>query len=219
VLNESGEYDVYVVGYSDASYELRVESFTTVAVQGGGGSGVVGSGAVGSSGGGGSGGGSGGGGAFGMASIFSLLAVVLVRFRRRVNMKLPVACSLGVLPAEQVDVVFSLYNNSDKPLEYLPWGTPLEANLTRDVFAIELNGDVLPYVGPVVKRRPPVKEDHDILQPGENREVVVNVASYYDMTAAGSYIINWRDDGALAYQFRDVALAAPGSVEILRNSQ
>ena len=252
-LNQSGDYQINVVGYTDASYELQVQQFTTVAVQGDNGLG---------------GGSSGGGGFFGTTSLLSFLVIAALRFRRKFALKSALPCGLFITllsacqapglstdngatsggtelkskngvtqvvtgdeaaailklgslkkeysPAEQVDVVFSLQNNSDKPIEYLPWGTALEADLTGDVFAIEFNGAELPYVGPVVKRREPVKEDNDILQPGENREVVVNLARSYDMSSPGSYTIKWRDDGALAYQLRELTLAVPESVEIIR---
>jgi len=121
--------------------------------------------------------------------------------------------------AEQVEVVFSLLNSTDKPIEYLPWGTALEADLTADVFVIEFEGAELPYVGPIVKRREPVKEDHDILQPGESREVVVNVGRSYDMATPGAYRISWRGDGALAFQLRALPLSTPESIEILKLSE
>ena len=104
--------------------------------------------------------------------------------------------SAGIRPGENivlsdlpVEILFYLSNNTDQPIEILPWATPLERPLTADVFVVTYNGETLPYVGRVVKRAAPSASDYITLQPGEKIESVVNLSQSYDMRSTGEYQI------------------------------
>ena len=94
-----------------------------------------------------------------------------------------------VLSDQAVEVLFYLANNTEEPIEILPWATPLERPLTADVFVVTFNGEAMPYVGRVVKRAAPTAADYITLQAGDKIEAVVNVSQGYDMRGVGDYQI------------------------------
>jgi len=108
--------------------------------------------------------------------------------------------SAGIRPVEAhlqegmpLEVLFYLSNNGDSAIKILPWGTPLEQPMTADLFLVTKALDIVPYGGIVVKRRPPEAGDYMTLAAGEKREMVVDVSSAYDVSAAGEYTVVLRD--------------------------
>ncbi len=95
----------------------------------------------------------------------------------------------SLLAAQPMEVLYYLDNGTDTAVEVLPWGTPLEKTLTADVFVVTKEGDVMPYGGRIVKRRPPGPDDYITLAAGERREAVVNLSDAYDSSATGEYTV------------------------------
>jgi len=134
----------------------------------------------------------------GLLSLFTALAAceAVPTEKARVT-KLPVGTvSVGikpienvVLPAEPLEILFYVNNATDDSVEILPWGTPLEKTMTADRFSVSINGETIPYGGPVVKRPGPGPEDYITLVAGEKKETVVSVSDNYDVSAAGEYKI------------------------------
>lgn len=94
-----------------------------------------------------------------------------------------------LLSQEPMEVLFYFHNATDKAVTILPWGTPLETNMTADRFTVSIDGEVMPYSGPVVKRAVPTAGDFITLSAGEKKEVVVSLSDGYDVSKSGDYEI------------------------------
>ncbi|MEM7258034.1 MAG: hypothetical protein AAF404_11665 [Pseudomonadota bacterium] len=88
---------------------------------------------------------------------------------------------------EPVALRYFINNTTDKKVTLLPWGTPLEAPLTADVFDVTRNGQVLPYIGIMVKRIPPTQADYIDIEAGHSIDAQVLLSDAYDMSAHGDY--------------------------------
>ncbi len=93
------------------------------------------------------------------------------------------------LSQEPMEVLFYFHNATDQAVTILPWGTPLETNMTADRFTVSIDGELMPYSGPVVKRSAPNAEDFITLNAGEKKEVVVSLSDGYDVSKSGDYEI------------------------------
>jgi hypothetical protein len=119
---------------------------------------------------------------------------------------------------ESARVLFYIENNSADSIKILPWQTPLEGELTADIFDITLNGDTLQYQGIMIKRAAPTDADYLTLSAGERREIVTSLSDSYDMSATGEYLVKLRtvaDD--TTFDINGVSAAISGdSVTIVR---
>lgn len=115
-------------------------------------------------------------------------------------------------------VLFYVENNSAESIKILPWQTPLEGELTADIFEITINGDTLQYQGIMIKRAAPTDADYITLAVGERREIVTSLSDSYDMSAAGQYLVTLRtfsDDNTFDINGVNAAVNG-GSVTIVR---
>lgn len=107
-----------------------------------------------------------------------------------------------VIADDSVELIFSIENFTEKNFRVLPWGTPLEAVLSADIFDVITGNEILPYRGRVIKRAPPGEADYVDLAAGEKKQVTVNLSQAYDTRIAGTYQIQLKTvDGE--YQMRD----------------
>ena len=93
------------------------------------------------------------------------------------------------MAAESVSLHFYIENQTDLPIRWLPWGTPLEERLTADCFDVTVNDQQLDYIGIVVKRMAPTDADYIELAAGDKIEAEVDLSLSYDMAAAGEYTV------------------------------
>jgi len=96
---------------------------------------------------------------------------------------------------DRAEVLFFLENVSARPVRILPWNTPLEGELTADIFDVSIADTSLLYQGIMIKRSAPAEADYITLAVSERREVVIDLAESYDMTTTGSYRVALRSDG------------------------
>jgi len=82
-------------------------------------------------------------------------------------------------------------NVSDHPLHILRWHLPLE-EMGREMFLVERDGERLPYLGKLIKRAAPQASDYLALDPGEAIEATVDLATAYDFSSAGVYLVRFR---------------------------
>lgn len=125
--------------------------------------------------------------------------------------------SVGIWPVESqlqsddpMKVLFVLNNGTDETIELLPWGTPLESKLTADRFTVSIDGQVIPYGGPLVKRAAPTSEDYLTIAVGEKKEAVVSLSDDYDVSTAGEYKIVLKE---FLFQGPESSFLAPVIVE------
>lgn len=106
-------------------------------------------------------------------------------------------CSLSVAPrlqvGEPVNVHFRLTNRTAQPLYVLTWRTPLEGLLGND-FTVTLNGEELPYEGPMMKRGDPRAEDYVAVAPGASADATVDLSLAWPLTKPGSLRIAFRGE-------------------------
>lgn len=92
---------------------------------------------------------------------------------------------------DPVEIKFQVTNSSSEAITFLPWQTPLEERLTANCLKVVFNGEELPYMGMMVKRRPPTEEDMITLKPGETTDATIDIADSYDFSRAGKYTIQY----------------------------
>lgn len=120
-------------------------------------------------------------------------------------------------PSDRAEVLFFLENISTSPVRILPWNTPLEGELTADIFDVSVGDVSLQYQGIMIKRVAPTDDDYITIAVGERREVVIDLAESYDMTATGTYRIGLRtlgDDPVMQIDGVDVAIVG-GDITIV----
>lgn len=108
-------------------------------------------------------------------------APVLATELRAVDARMPVGAPL--------ELRFVARNDTDETLELLIWNTPLEEPLSADLFAVERDGERLPYRGRLIKRGQPEVDDLVRLAPGQAVERTVDIARYYAVDRPGRYTI------------------------------
>ncbi len=85
------------------------------------------------------------------------------------------------------DIKFHVLNTSDAAVRMLIWNTPLEPELSADIFTVTFNGVPMPYQGRMVKRSTPGKKDYLEVPAHERMEALVDMAVYYEMSEPGEY--------------------------------
>ncbi len=115
-----------------------------------------------------------------------------------------VATDTWLQQGADLKLTFSVKNLSDDSVMVLPWGTPLEAVLSADIFEVLYKDEILPYRGRVVKRAPPVDTDYLEIPSGGTTQSIVNLSQAYDTRTAGTYTVQLKTvDGLLRLYDQD----------------
>ncbi len=88
---------------------------------------------------------------------------------------------------------FSVTNNTSKSVKILKWGTPFEARLTRDMFHVTKNGQVVPYKGIMIKRGSPQERDYLTIQAKQTLNHSVDISRAYAIDASGNYQVQYKE--------------------------
>ena len=83
--------------------------------------------------------------------------------------------------------LYTIHNGTAESVRFLPWGTPLEDDLLADSFNVSYQGELLPYIGKMVKRMAPVDADYITLGANKKLEVTVDLSRSYNTSGKGSY--------------------------------
>ena len=109
----------------------------------------------------------------------------------------PFQCTLELeekeIPAgEPVNIIFSLKNQTDRPLYAFKWYTPLEG-LRGDIFRVEKeDGSEILYRGLIVRRPRPRAADYMEVKPGETVTAVVDISHAYNMSGGGCFSVRFK---------------------------
>jgi hypothetical protein len=95
-----------------------------------------------------------------------------------------------ILIGEEVNLKFTLTNESDTPLYFLKWYTPLEG-IAGEIFKITRDGQAVPYEGILASRAIPSSDSYVLIHPGETVSAVVDLATSYNFSVAGTYQIGF----------------------------
>jgi peptidyl-Lys metalloendopeptidase len=96
--------------------------------------------------------------------------------------------------ADGVNVRFTLTNQGADDLLVLKWKTPL-AGFEGDLFAVERDGERVPYTGRLVKRAAPRAADYVRILAGDSVSVTFDLSAVYDMRQPGSYTVRYEASG------------------------
>ena len=96
--------------------------------------------------------------------------------------------SFGV--AEDVVLDVTISNPNAYPIRILKWFTPADG-LQEPLFSVSLDGIAAPYIGPIHKRTPPTDRHYITLEPDEELNYEVNLATYYNLSNSGNYVITY----------------------------
>lgn len=91
---------------------------------------------------------------------------------------------------EPVLIDLELRNRGDMPRYVLKWYTPFEG-IAGEILTVEHDGEAVPYRGLLVKRGEPVATDYIEIAAGESAEVSVDLAPSYDLSAPGTYWVEF----------------------------
>ncbi len=94
---------------------------------------------------------------------------------------------------EDISLTLEIKNIGQESFTYLPWGTPIENGFTNDCLDVKHDGVPVDYIGIMVKRRPPEKEDYITLHPLEISTGVVNILDGYPLTDPGTYTVQFKE--------------------------
>ena len=88
----------------------------------------------------------------------------------------------ATLPSgEEVNLRFTLINSTNTKLYVLKWYTPIEG-VMGEIFAVERDGEVVPYEGILAYRIAPPQEAYILLDARESISAEVDLAAAYDFT-------------------------------------
>ncbi len=90
--------------------------------------------------------------------------------------------------AEPVIVHTTITNTTGRTMRILRWFTPADG-VEEPLFNVVRDGQPVPYLGPVVKRPPANAADFVIVAPGESITYDVDLASIYDLSTTGAYVV------------------------------
>lgn len=94
---------------------------------------------------------------------------------------------------EAIKLSMTIQNIGKKAYTFLPWGTPLENELTGDCLEVKHNGEAVQYSGIMVKRMPPTEKDYITIKTNETSSGTVNLLDGYKLDAKGTYTIQFRE--------------------------
>jgi len=97
-------------------------------------------------------------------------------------------------------VEFVLTNNSADDISLLRWETPLEPELTQDVFTVSqsdgknksMHAERAMFSGRLIRRSNPQPQDFITIAAGESRSATVPLADYYQLSGQGMHYVSFR---------------------------
>jgi peptidyl-Lys metalloendopeptidase len=95
--------------------------------------------------------------------------------------------------SDAVFVNVTISNNGKNPAKVLKWYTPAE-DVEEALFKVSRDGAGVDYVGAHYKRPAPTGNDYVNLKPGESLTRTVDLGLYYDLTASGTYELEYDAD-------------------------
>lgn len=107
----------------------------------------------------------------------------------------PLQCELSVKAqsavTEPLPLVMILTNQGEGPLEVLNWFTPFE-DWFADAIDLRVDGQPVPYQGPLAKRGIPGPDDFFILGVGQKLQAEAELTQAYDLSRPGRYHLSYR---------------------------
>jgi hypothetical protein len=165
-----------------------------------------------------------------MRVLAAMLAVSMLGSACAQERSMQLRCELSIATtlsaSQKAELRFTLINAGKRPVQVLNWQTPFEG-IAAPMFTVKRDGVEVDYHGAMVKRGAPARESYLELQPGERREVAVDLAAGWDVAVPGTYTVEYAGelfdvvDGTARQrkldEFTPLALRCP-AVSFERNS-
>lgn len=103
--------------------------------------------------------------------------------------------------AENVVLHVSITNPTGSELKILKWLTPVNG-VVESLFTVSRDGVAVNYLGMIAKRAAPTDQDYIVLAAGETLVRDVDLATYYDLSVAGNYVIKYNVTSMNLYDFQ-----------------
>jgi hypothetical protein len=126
---------------------------------------------------------------------------------------------------QDVLVSVTISNPTNHTVKVLKWFTAVDG-VEEPLFDVKLNGQTVPYTGPVYKRPAATGRDYISLKSGESITNTVNLGDYYDLSQSGQYEVTYAvtafnlfDESGNSFNYRDalvsekISLTAEGRAE------
>jgi phosphoglucomutase len=93
---------------------------------------------------------------------------------------------------EPVQLIFTVYNNTESPKQFCKWHTPFEPLMSKYLEIKDANGVEMNYQGPMAKRiMPPPAISYIVVKSKESISATVNLGSAYNLTGPSKYTIKY----------------------------
>ena len=93
--------------------------------------------------------------------------------------------------ADRQMLLFSLTNQSSRPIRILKWHTPLDG-VRSDMFHVVHAGKRAAYMGRLYKRGAPTERDYITIKAGETVQHDMDLSEAYDIAEAGNYNVKYK---------------------------
>ncbi|MFT3895901.1 MAG: M35 family metallo-endopeptidase [Anaerolineales bacterium] len=110
--------------------------------------------------------------------------------------------------SDAVLVNVTVSNSGKNPAKVLKWYTPVE-DVEESLFKVTRDGAAVDYVGAHYKRLTPTGNDYINLKPGESFTRTIDLSQYYDLSATGTYELEYNYD-VTALASNKIQLAVEG---------
>lgn len=101
----------------------------------------------------------------------------------------------------EITLTFTVSNPHAKKVKFCRYHTPIEGIKNNILEVIHPNGETIRYMGPMVKRREPTKEDHMKVKGGQSVMATFILNQTYPINDPGTYSIQFK--GAEVNQLPD----------------
>lgn len=107
----------------------------------------------------------------------------------------------GYFSADQLKLDVILTNTSSDAITFLKWGTPFENDFTDNILTIQYEGQIVRYIGKIVKRAPPEENDFITIAVGETISTSLDISEGYAIENRGDYTVAFNKHLQIANNF------------------
>ncbi|RUO93104.1 hypothetical protein D7Y11_11525 [Corallococcus sp. AB018] len=93
-----------------------------------------------------------------------------------------------------VDLAVTFTNVSKEPVRILGYQTPVVDGIQADIFTVALERKPVDYIGRLYRRDAPADSDYLTLKPGESISGIASLWDNYDLSASGTYTVQFKTE-------------------------
>lgn len=128
------------------------------------------------------------------STVVTLMSLVLTQACAQERPMQQLICELGMAKvltgADKAELTFTLRNAGRQAVQVLVWQTPLEG-VRNPMLTIKRDAAEIEYRGIMVKRSAPGADSYVVLKPGERRKAKIDLLAGWDVSAPGTYTVEY----------------------------